>query len=204
MVIFSLKITEALEDTNSAKFQYKCIFTCSLKFQCQSLSRSVVFDTFVTSWTVVHEAPLSMEFSRQEYWSRQPFLSPRDLPYPGIKPWPSAWQANSLPSEPPGNFSLNKSQNICFYLSFTSDNPCSYQVILSSCLFQNKMQEKEIIKRFVFKYFFLPPEGSQPKSQVKRAFKKFFGKSFGGNHQVLQERKRIFSFYPSKFSARSL
>ena len=37
-------------------------------------------------WTVAHQAPLTMEFSRQEYWSRLPFPSPGDLPDPGIKP----------------------------------------------------------------------------------------------------------------------
>ena len=45
---------------------------------------------------------LSMEFSRQEYWSQLPFPSPRDLPNLGIKPGSSALQADSLPSEPPG------------------------------------------------------------------------------------------------------
>ena len=39
-----------------------------------------------TTWTVAHRAPLSMEFSRQEYWSGLPFPSPRDLPNPGIEP----------------------------------------------------------------------------------------------------------------------
>ena len=41
---------------------------------------------FVTLWTVAHQAPLSMGFSRQEYWSGLPFPSPGDLPDPGIKP----------------------------------------------------------------------------------------------------------------------
>ena len=41
-------------------------------------------DSFVTSWTVAHQAPLSLEFSRQEYWSGLPFPSPGDLPDPGI------------------------------------------------------------------------------------------------------------------------
>ena len=57
---------------------------------------------FVTPWTVAHQAPLSMEFSRQEYWSGLPFLSPKDLPNPGIEPMSLALQADSLPSEPPG------------------------------------------------------------------------------------------------------
>ena len=41
---------------------------------------------FATSWTVTSQAPLSMEFSRQEYWSGLPFPSPGNLPDPGIKP----------------------------------------------------------------------------------------------------------------------
>ena len=41
---------------------------------------------FVTPWTVAHQAPLSMGFSRQEYWSESPFPSPGDLSNPGIKP----------------------------------------------------------------------------------------------------------------------
>jgi len=57
---------------------------------------------FVTLWTVVYQAPLSMAFSRQEYWSELPFPSPGDLPNPGIKPRSPALQADSLPSEPPG------------------------------------------------------------------------------------------------------
>ena len=43
-----------------------------------------------------------MGFSRQEYWSELPFLPPKDLPDPGIKPRSPAWQADSLSSEPPG------------------------------------------------------------------------------------------------------
>ena len=43
-----------------------------------------------------------MEFSGQEYWSGLPFLSPGDLPNPGIKPGSPALQGDSLPSEPPG------------------------------------------------------------------------------------------------------
>ena len=47
-----------------------------------------------------------MEFSRQEYWSRLPFPSPRDLPNPGIKPGSPTLQADALPSESPGNQKL--------------------------------------------------------------------------------------------------
>ena len=64
------------------------------------VSRSVVSDS-ATPWTV-HQVPLSMEFSRQEYWSGLPFPSPGDLPHPGIKSRSPALQVDSLPSEPPG------------------------------------------------------------------------------------------------------
>ena len=57
---------------------------------------------FVTSWSVAHRLPLSMEFSRQEYCSGLPFPSPGDLPDPGIKLASPALQADSLPSESPG------------------------------------------------------------------------------------------------------
>ena len=48
------------------------------------LSRSVVFDS-LTPWSVARQNPLTMEFSRQEYWSRLPFPTPGDLPDPGIE-----------------------------------------------------------------------------------------------------------------------
>ena len=54
---------------------YVCVLSC---FSCVQL--------FATLWIVAHQAPLSMEFSRQEYWSRLPFPSPEDLPDPGIEP----------------------------------------------------------------------------------------------------------------------
>ena len=57
---------------------------------------------FPTQWNVAYQAPLSMEFSRQEYWSGLPFPSPGDLPNPGIKPGSPLLQADTLPSEPPG------------------------------------------------------------------------------------------------------
>ena len=49
----------------------------------------------VTPWTAAHQAPLSMGFSRQEFWSGLPFPSPGDLPYPWIKPVSPALQAGS-------------------------------------------------------------------------------------------------------------
>ena len=56
----------------------------------------------MTPWTVARQAPLSMGFSRQEYWSGLPFPSLGDLPDPGIKPGSPAVQADSLLTEPGG------------------------------------------------------------------------------------------------------
>ena len=74
------------------------------------LSRFSGVQLFVTPWTVAHQAPLSMGFSRQEYWSGLPFPSPGDLPNPGIKlvslftlvgdfsSTNTTWEAHILPS----------------------------------------------------------------------------------------------------------
>ena len=56
----------------------------------------------VTLWTVARWTPLSMEFSRQEYWSGLPRPPPRDLPNPGIKPGPPALAGRFFIPEPPG------------------------------------------------------------------------------------------------------
>ena len=56
-----------------------------------------------TPWTIAHQAPPSVEFSRQEYWSGLPFPSPGDLANPGIEPRSPAFRADALPSEPSGN-----------------------------------------------------------------------------------------------------
>ena len=58
--------------------------------------------TLATPWTIACQAPQSMGFSRQEYWSGLPFPSPGDLPNPGIEPRSLALQADSLPAEPAG------------------------------------------------------------------------------------------------------
>ena len=57
---------------------------------------------FAIPWTAAYQASPSMGFSRQEYWSGLPFLSPGDLPNPGIEPRSPAFQADALPTEPPG------------------------------------------------------------------------------------------------------
>ena len=62
------------------------------------LSHEVVSNSFAAPWTIGScQAPLSMGFSRQEYWSGLSFLPPGDLPDPGIKPVSLALQTDSLP-----------------------------------------------------------------------------------------------------------
>ena len=71
-----------------------------MKLKVRLLSRVRLF---VTPWTVAYQAPQSMEFSWQQYWSGLPFPSSRDLPGEGrIEPGSPALQTDALPSEPPG------------------------------------------------------------------------------------------------------
>ena len=74
-----------------------------VKVKVKPLSRVRLF---ATPWTVAYQAPPSMGFSRQEYWSGLPFPSPEDLPYPGIEPGTPTLQADTLTSEPPGKQSM--------------------------------------------------------------------------------------------------
>ena len=71
-----------------------------MKVKVKSFSR---LRLFATLWTVACQALPSVGFSRQEYWSRLPFPSPGDLPDSGIELGPPTLQADSLPSETPGN-----------------------------------------------------------------------------------------------------
>ena len=72
-----------------------------VKMKVKSLSR-IRIRLFAIPWTVTYQAPPSMGFSRQEYWSGLPFPSPGDLPDPRIKPRSPALPADALTSEPPG------------------------------------------------------------------------------------------------------
>ena len=74
-------------------------FQVSERKKVKSLSR---VQPLTTPWTAAYQAPPSMGFSWQEYWSGLPFPSPGDLPDPGIEPRSPALQADALPSEPPG------------------------------------------------------------------------------------------------------
>ena len=82
-------------------------------FAVQQLSRIWLS---VTPGTVARQAPLSVKFPRQSYWSGQPFPSPEDLPDPGIEPGSPTLQADSLPSEPPGKPLFLPSAFIDFFI----------------------------------------------------------------------------------------
>ena len=131
---------------------------------------------FATPWNVAHQAPPSMEFSRQEYWSGLPFPSPRDLPNPGIKPKsPTSW-ADALPSEPPRNpcmfmesyLKKKKRWNRSFLLSLhqrtlifsiTKECPCgSLGIQQSSSTLLEKKKALDWKKSFSLPISFIPLE----------------------------------------------
>ena len=90
-----------------------CCFSRLMDQKCStSLSRVWLF---TIPWTVALQAPLSMEFSRQVYWSGLPFPSPGDLPNPETEPRSPALEADSLPAEPQGK--LYKAQLLLLLLS---------------------------------------------------------------------------------------
>ena len=77
-----IQVGNLKKSLKSATFAFPhCLICCS--FVVQSQSHALLF---ATPWTVAHQAPLSMGFSQQEFWSGLPFPSPGNLPDPGIKP----------------------------------------------------------------------------------------------------------------------
>ena len=79
--------------------QLSIFLSVAVKVKVKSLSR---IRLFATPWTIAYQAPLSMEFSREEYWSGLPFPSTGDLPDPGIEPVSPAQAGRSFTTEPPG------------------------------------------------------------------------------------------------------
>ena len=82
---------------------------------------------FATLWAVAHQAPVSMEYSRQEYQRWLPFPSLGDLPNPGIKPLSPALQADTLPSEPPGKLCIMFPVCTVAFFSGCLQGVCSFQ-----------------------------------------------------------------------------
>ena len=96
---------------SSNRFSLKLIFSMEIALRKHiDILRLLILACLIASamsdsakvWTSACQVPLSMGFSRQEYWSRQPFPSPGDLPDPGVKPGSPTLEADSLRSEPPG------------------------------------------------------------------------------------------------------
>ena len=77
--------------------------TAATELTCVVLLNQLCLTLFETPWTVARQVTLSMEFSRQEYWSGLPFAPPGYLPDPGMEPRSPTLQADSLLSQPPGN-----------------------------------------------------------------------------------------------------
>ena len=69
--------------------------------RAEKATKDLVFQALMLKGPVAYQPPLSMGFSKQEYWSGLPFPSPEDSSDPGIKPGSPALKADYLPSEPP-------------------------------------------------------------------------------------------------------
>ena len=86
---------------------------------------------FATLWTVAHQAPLFMGFSRQEYWSGLPCPPPGNLPDPGIKPVSlrssANWRVDSLPLAPPGK-PLVQNRHLIFIETWKEKKPVNGHV----------------------------------------------------------------------------
>ena len=79
-----------------------CLMGCNyLMARVHALNRSVVSNSLWPPWTVAHQAPLSVGFPRQEFWSGLPFPPPGNLPNPGIEPASSALAGRVFTAEPP-------------------------------------------------------------------------------------------------------
>ena len=90
---FTIWATGQMSTCNNVQYLLSFIQFSSVPQSCPTLC---------DPWTVVFYAPLSMAFSKQEYWSGLPFPSSEDLPKPGTDLWSPELQADSLPSELPG------------------------------------------------------------------------------------------------------
>ena len=118
-------LTVAICNTFSrALYLYQRFFLKHKSFVCMPAHSSVVSNAFATLWTTAGQAPLSMRFYKQEYWSGLLFPPPSDLPYPGIKPTSPAspafaslaLQADSLPLSHLGSFVNNHKSHRLFHL----------------------------------------------------------------------------------------
>ena len=91
--------------------ELSCSEACDILVPCEVKVKSLsCVQLFATPWPVAYQAPLSMGFSRREYWTGLPFPSTEDLPNPGIEPESPALRADALTSKPPGKQPLTRDQ----------------------------------------------------------------------------------------------
>ena len=113
----------------------------------------------VAPWTVVHQAPLSMGLSRQEYWSRLAFPTPGDLPDPGIKPHLLCllrWPAGSSPLAPPWKPLKRGEKRVISIFPITYNR--RFQLGDSQRVFPVQVRERELNQTGFFCY---PSPGSE-------------------------------------------
>ena len=107
-LVSSRYIKKKKEKKNTYGEDYKrmpaCVFT------------GLVVSHSANSWTAAHQAYLSTEFSRQEYWSGVPFSPPRDFPDPGIEPVTPATAGRCFTTEPPGKPFLENDTNHLIFM----------------------------------------------------------------------------------------
>ena len=121
---------------------------------CLLVSPQVISDPFVTLWTVTYQAPPSMGFSREEYWSGLPFPSPGYLPDPGIEPTSPALAGGFFTTEPLVAVLLTQScPNLC--------NPMDYSSLGSSV---HGILQARILEWLAITYSSSP---SQPRDQTQ-------------------------------------
>ena len=112
--IFMMAITYHYEQLKALDLKFSTKKRSDIYFKGMCVLVVQLCPILCDSWTGAHQTPLSMGFSRQEYWSGLPFPPPGDLPKPGIEPTSAvspASQVDSLPAEPSG-----KPKSISFYL----------------------------------------------------------------------------------------
>ena len=112
MHIFLLSKGFQLSPTAAPKLHSAPNWNNSLPFVAKSCP------TLASPWTVAFQAPLSMGFSRQQYWSGLPFPSPGDLPDPGIEPRSPALQADSLPLSYEGSWNNSSKCKVSHFTFF--------------------------------------------------------------------------------------
>ena len=122
---------------------------------------------FATTWTVAHQAPLSIEFSRQEYWNGLPCPSPGDPPNPSIESGSLSLKADSLPFDLPENPGSQEmySDDEFFYCPFVISSAKNTRRVFTEAKVWTKFlvypsgltSSKIVIAQIMWLYFSMPP-----------------------------------------------